>query len=277
MNRITTLFGLSILLIATAFADGPPPGRLAYIADGNSPDPDDIGANAATLALLRATGNEKRLIHFSHSCDLVRNQSISARMEIERQRLMQVGAEKTARLWGGFEHLSFWNFRTQLSEGVLELRDAINASSEEDPLWIIMAGESDVIWFALRMSAEDKRKHVIIITHHPANDNAGDFHKLHDVTRDFPVTVARIPDQNIKLKVAKEEWDWARDHEDPRIQVIWEQGDIAERDDVVRFQKGYFDISDAGMTYYWVTGATSGGKKQASVEDFKSALLNGLK
>ncbi len=32
----------------------PPAGRLAYVADGNSPDPDDIGGTAAALAMLRA-------------------------------------------------------------------------------------------------------------------------------------------------------------------------------------------------------------------------------
>ena len=50
----------------------PPIGRIAIVADGNSPDPDDLGGTAISIALLRATGLEKKLVHYSHSCDLVR-------------------------------------------------------------------------------------------------------------------------------------------------------------------------------------------------------------
>lgn len=34
----------------------PPAGRLAIVADGNSPDPDDIGATAVMFGLLKGQG-----------------------------------------------------------------------------------------------------------------------------------------------------------------------------------------------------------------------------
>ena len=46
----------------------PPAGRLAIVADGNSPDPDDIGATAVIFGLLHASGFNDRLVHLSHSC-----------------------------------------------------------------------------------------------------------------------------------------------------------------------------------------------------------------
>jgi hypothetical protein len=46
---------------------------------------------------------------------------------------------------------------------------------------------------------------------------------------------------------------------------------------VVKFQKGKWDCSDAGMILYWITGANKNGLKQGTVEDVKSILLNYIK
>ena len=84
----------------------------------------------------------------------------------------------------------------------------------------------------------------------------------------------RIPDQNINLKVDISDWDWAKDYSDDRIQWLWVMGKMAEIDNVVDFQKGKWDCSDAGMVLYWITGATNGGLRQGTVEDVKSLLLD---
>lgn len=251
-----------------------PKGRIAVVADGNSPDPDDLGGTAVSLALLRAAGLEDRLVHYSHSCDLVRVNRISEKAEIERHALMQSVCDVTARRWGGFDKIKFLDAKWNLDDTVKDLAKAINASTTEDPLWIIEAGEPDIIGFALAASAKEKHKYVKVVTHHPANDDAGDFYTWQQIL-DFGVEEVRIPDQNIKLKVAIEEWDWARDHKDPRLQQVWLYGKLAEVDDVVKFQKGKWDCSDAGMILYWITGATTNnGLKQGTVEDVKSLLLN---
>ena len=48
----------------------PPDGRLAIVADGNSPDPDDIGASAVIFGLLQGR-RACRIASctLSHSCD----------------------------------------------------------------------------------------------------------------------------------------------------------------------------------------------------------------
>lgn len=251
----------------------PPIGRIAIVADGNSPDPDDLGGTAVSIALLRASGLENRLVHYSHSCDLERVERISEAAEKERHAMMQTACDVTARRWGGFDTLTFYDAKWQQKETVIDLSKAINASSASDPLWIVEAGEPDIIGLALDASSKDKHQYVKVVTHHPANDDAGDFYAWQQIL-DFGVEEVRIPDQNINLKVDLLEWDWAKNHSDPRIQWVWLQGKIAEVDDVVRFQKGKWDCSDAGMVLYWITGAANGGLKQGAVSDVKRILLD---
>lgn len=254
-------------------AINPPDGRIAIVADGNSPDPDDIGGTSISLSLIRAAGMSDRLVHYSHSCDLIRDNRISERAEKERHQLMQLSCDLIARRWGGFDNLKFYNAKLQKQETVIDLRNAINASTVENPLWIIEAGEPDIIGMALEKSSKKKHQFVKIITHHPANDNAGDFYSWQDII-DFGVEEVRIPDQNKNLKVNIENWDWAKNHSDPRIQVIWIMGKIAEIDDIVKFQKGNWDCSDGGMVLYWLTGANiNNGLEEGNTTDIKTILL----
>ena len=251
----------------------PPLGRIAIIADGNSPDPDDLGGTAVSIALLRAAGLEERLVHYSHSCDLVRVYKISEKAEIERHALMQAACDVTARRWGGFENLTFFDAKWQMDATIKDLAKAINESTADDPLWIVEAGEPDIIGFALDASNKGKHKYLKVVTHHPANDNAGDFYTWQDIL-DFGVEEIRIPDQNTHLKVDIEKWEWARTHPDSRIQQVWLQGKIAEVDNVVKFQKGKWDCSDAGMVLYWITGANeNGGLETGTVNDLQTLLL----
>lgn len=274
MNKAVFLFLLVCITTNATFAQivNPPKGRIAIVADGNSPDPDDLGGTAISLSLLRAAGLEDRLVHYSHSCDLIVMHRISEAAEKERHAMMQTTCDGTARRWGGFDHITFFDAKWQIDQTVKDLCKAINASSEKDPLWIVEAGEPDVIGLALNATPKEKHKFVKVITHHPANDNAGDFYTWQQIL-DFGVEEVRIPDQNINLKVDEAQWDWAKNHEDDRIQFVWVMGKMAEVDDVVKFQKGKWDCSDAGMVLYWLTGANvNNGLKAGSVNVVKTLL-----
>lgn len=247
--------------------------RIAVLADGNSPDPDDLGGTALSLAIIRAMGAEDRLVYYAHSCDLVRNNTkISAVQEVQRQTMMQTACDGTADKWGGFSHITFYNCRTQQNLATSKLTDAINASSAISPLAIVEAGEPDVIYDAIAAAQSDKLQYVSIITHHPANDDSADDpnKNLSNILADFPaVSEDRITDQNVNLKVEIAQWDWARDHSDERIQWLYAQGKLAEQDPVVNFQHGYFDCSDAGMVYYHLTG-----EKLPTVAMLKTLLVD---
>lgn len=267
-----------VLLIITnglsAQKINPPIGRIAVVADGNSPDPDDLGATAVSLALLRATGLEDRLVHYSHSCDIVRVSRISERAEVERHAMMQSSCDITARRWGGFDDLTFYDAKWQLDETIKDLAKAINASTADDPLWIIEAGEPDIIWEAVNLAEASKREFIHIVTHHPANDR-GDVYDLSDVMAlGIPaVNLHNIPDQNKLLKKPLSDWYWARDHDDNGINWLWERGFVAQKSDMnYPAIVGFMDCSDAGMIYYWAT-IKSGGDFFCDVPKLKKLFL----
>ncbi|WDI41055.1 hypothetical protein [Bremerella sp. P1] len=249
-----------------------PSGRLAIIADGNSPDPDDIGATAVTIGLLHASGANDRLVHLSHSCDLKPTTRIPVADELRRQQVMARVCHEGINHFGPFKNLvACFNCRTERDATVTNLRDAINRSSKADPLWIIEAGEPDIIGFALQAANPSKRQFTHVVSHHAANDNAGDFFSWQQIL-DFGVVEHQIGDQNVGLQSKMQPWHWAKTHSDPRIQWIWNQLAYAEQDGVVKFQTGKFDCSDAGMLYWWITGASNGGNNQASPSDIKAML-----
>ncbi|QTN32924.1 DUF5060 domain-containing protein [Akkermansiaceae bacterium] len=254
----------------------PPAGRLAYVSDGNSPDPDDIGANAVVFGLLGATGLQDRLVHFSHSCDLVKASNISAADELRRQNKLHAICGEGVGYFGPFPNLAaYYNCRTDQAAAVNNLRDAINASTASDPLWIIEAGEPDIIAYALQAATASKRQYVNVVSHHPANDNSGDFFTWQQVL-DFGVIEHQIGDQNVNLQVAISSglWDWAEGHSNPAIVWILDQLKYAEADGVVAFQTNKYDCSDAGMLYWWITGASNGGNRLSTPVEIKSMLLN---
>ena len=256
----------------------PPPGRLAIVADGNSPDPDDIGATAVMFGLLGKAGLNERLVHLSHSCDLnpFRNpgiQKIDAANELRRQQKLHSLCGEGISLYGPFDNLDdFFNCRTDQEGAIEDLVNAINASTDSDPLWIIEAGEPDVIGYALQAADPAKHRNVHVVSHHPANDNSGDFFEWSAIL-DFGIIEHQIGDQNVGLQTPIDMWDWAKDHGDPGIAWIWENLDYAERDGVVGFQEGKFDCSDAGMIYWWITGADLGGNKTSTPTEIKELLL----
>lgn len=251
----------------------PPAGRLAIVIDGNSPDPDDIGATAAMFGLLCKAGVQDRLVHLSHSCDLRPTERISKADELRRQQVLHQLCHDGVSHFGPFTRLNrFFNCRQEQEAAVNDLRDAINASAADNPLWIVEAGEPDVIGFALRKAEASKLQHVHVISHHPANDNSGDFFEWAEILA-FEIKEHQIGDQNVHLQTAKQPWDWAKKHSDPGIAWIWDRLAYAEQDGVVKFQTNKFDCSDAGMLYWWLTGATQGGEKRSTPQDFKSLLM----
>ncbi|MDF7823486.1 hypothetical protein P4B35_05635 [Pontiellaceae bacterium B12227] len=253
----------------------PPAGRLAYVADGNSPDPDDIGANAVVFGLLHGAELQDRLVHFSHSCDLVKASNISAADELRRQSYMHQTAGEGIGFFGPFDNLSdYYNCRSNQTEAVANLAAAINASTAADPLWIIEAGEPDIIGYALQAANASAIPHVHVVSHHPANDDSGDFFTWQQIL-DFGVTEHQIGDQNVGLQVLISSglWDWAEGHSDSAMVWILDQLKYAEADGVVGFQTGKYDCSDAGMIYWWLTGANNGGDKNSTPVEIKDMLL----
>lgn len=260
----------------------PPKGRLAIVIDGNSPDPDDIGATPVMFGILQQTGLSDRLVHLSHSCDLdpFRNKArwqIDKENEARRQEILHELSGKGIELFGPFKNLrDYYNCRTHQQEATQDLVDAINASSKKDPLWIIEAGEPDLIGYALEAADPSVLSYVHVVSHHPANDNSGDYFTWQQIL-DFGVTEHQIGDQNVGLQSPMSSWDWIREYDDSRLYFIKDMLDYAEQDGIVPFQANKYDCSDAGMIYWWITGADKGGNKFSTPADMKDMLLLNIK
>ena len=254
-----------------------PSGTLAVVIDGNSPDPDDIGATPVLLALLDKADAADRLVHISHSCDLdpFRNKAryqIDPVNESRRQQVLDSSINRALNVFGPFTNVEkLFNCRAEQQAAIKDLTLAINNATADRPLWIIEAGEPDVIGYALQESEVSKRQYVKVVSHHPANDNSGDYFTWQQIL-DFGVEEHQIGDQNVGLQTPINAWDWAKDSKDDGISLIYEMLEYAEQDGIVPFQAGKFDSSDAGMIYWWITGANNGGDKHATPEDIKLTL-----
>ncbi|WP_269520459.1 hypothetical protein [Alteromonas sp. BMJM2] len=254
-----------------------PSGTLAVVIDGNSPDPDDIGATPVLLALLDKANAADRLVHISHSCDLdpFRNKAryqIDPENESRRQRVLDSSINRALHVFGPFDNTKkLFNCRTEQQAAIEDLTLAINNATADRPLWIVEAGEPDVIGYALQDSEVSKRQYVKVVSHHPANDNSGDYFTWQQILN-FGVEEHQIGDQNVGLQTPISAWDWAKDSKDEGISLIYEMLEYAEQDGIVPFQAGKFDSSDAGMIYWWITGADNGGNKHSTPEDIRVTL-----
>ena len=124
---------------------------------------------------------------------------------------------------------------------------------------------------------KEKRQFIRIVTHHPANDvgydRNKDLSKILELPGCNPDQRIQIREQNSGLLRAKREFYWLRDSNDDRLTFIWQRGELAEKDQWSAMNTaGKHDYSDAGMIWWWMTGAVNGGDQAANPEKFKELL-----
>lgn len=274
----------------------PPPGRLAIVVDGNFRDSDDIAATPVTLAMLIVQGHADRLVHYSHSCDLRKGPKDAEGVGpngMTRQQAMQDNCDVTVAKWGQFPNVAkFFDCIAERRAAVDDLTAQIEASSDDDPLWFILAGEPDILYLALTAASPASRAYVHVITHHKANHRGDEYDFRGDFTSAPPQTpdrwVVNIPgfdeknihlisDQNQGLKQPLEAWDWARTHDDPRIAWLYDRIELAQRSDergrnIWQYDaiRGKADVSDAGMVWYWTSRLTD---EKCQIEDLRSLFV----
>lgn len=247
------------------FSTTVPAGRIAFVNDGNNADADDISAIPFQAAIIAAFNATDKLVHWTYACDLKATDST-------REKELNTSLKGAVSLWGDsqwgeFDPSIFFNYQNAKSEAENHLTAQINASSSDDPLWIIEASEPDVIGYALEAADENKRQYVKVITHHPHNDGGVYWHltrssggrksiaALPGMAADF---IVRIPDQNTELRVPESNLSWAENSSDLRIKFLWNRA-IAAQYDHRNPPSGIVDFSDAGMVWYILDGGPVGG------------------
>jgi hypothetical protein len=166
----------------------------------------------------------------------------------------------------------FHDCQQNLEGAINSIKDAINASSADNPLYFILAGPMEVPYMGIQRSDPEKRKYVYCISHNVWNDGYAsadlvDHNKRHVIPQG--VTWIQIKDQNAYLSTGpfgrpstSEEWKpwtWLRDSENPDLNFLWDRLRSSTR----------ADCSDSGMAYFLMTG-----DEEPEITKLRELLLN---
>jgi hypothetical protein len=255
-------------------------GRIAISSDGNEHDHDDWAATPLSLALLAAAGLQDHLAVYTYSDHIwgsnqAHPTSESGLNAYQHMRESALGGKQ----WFGFEHTNFICAVDNAEVAYRALRDEINKSSAEDPLFIIAAGPMQVIGEAINRSQPDKRQYVTLVSHgvwnnvhadNPSNDwwdvHCGwTFEEIKSVFGDEDggrLKCIMILNQNggddyDGLKTDRAKFDWIKDSP-ARHHQLYKEGAwdwlYTRQETCIKNQGKNFDPSDAGMIIYLLTG-----------------------
>ncbi|MEL7585872.1 MAG: hypothetical protein AAGU19_04095 [Prolixibacteraceae bacterium] len=297
--KYCTFFNLSLSFLFILFAgiapvkadspygckisDGPVPGdngsvfkpfkgRIAYSADGNYHDRDDIGANAFVLMLLAESGYKNKLVHFEYGNHIW--------MTDEKQLTDLENSTLGAQERFGFPGDIFFNLIKGPEAAYDHLASEINKSSADDPLIICGAGPMHTIYQAMERAQTNNLQYVTLLSHsHNTGDGSSNnehgirchktpatvFHCHNeakiwdDIVKDFPlVRFVIIRGQNGSRGPKGDgfntsDWsrvDWMKNNADPNIRFVYDRMRVAFTTKA--------DPSDAGMIWYILTGDQHG-------------------
>ncbi len=275
---------LTLLVVFTSvFAQTPlwqGKGRIAISSDGNEHDYDDWAATPLSLALLAASGLQDNLVLYTFSDHVWgSNQdhptSPSGLNSYEHMRESALGGQK----WFGFQNSKFICAVDNAIVAYNALRDEINKSSEENPLFIVAAGPMQVVGEAISRAQMEKRQFVTVISHSEWNNRHSDQHSKQEwdvhtgwtfleIKDNFSTAeggnlkCVQILDQNggadyLSFNTAKEKFDWIK-NSPARSNSNYKPGAwdwLYSRIETCTKNKGQnFDPSDAGMIVFMLTG-----------------------
>jgi len=240
-------------------------GRIAFSSDGNYNDEDDWGAFPVAIAILDAFGVTGKLAHVDYNNILAKNDP-------------RFYKEMTESVLGSVERYNIsrpilFDCQKDLDGAIESIKNAINASSADNPLYYVLAGPMEVPFLGIEKSDPAKRKFVYCISHSRWNDGyTSSDRNLHNHTKRDVIPSGihwiQVKDGNPNLAhpggVGRQstpgQWrlyHWLRDSSDPRLQWIF-----------TRLQaEGRADISDSTMTYFLLTG-----DEEATLPKLKSLL-----
>src|SRR5688572_81645 len=266
MGQAVLCCELSAQTSSAPYAGGQFRGRIAYSADGNNRDRDDLFASAVSIAMFKAFGVTDKVVHFDYNSILGEDDPQYLKVHEESVR----GAAKRF----GLPATVIFNDSRELDAAIKNIRNAVNASSATDPLYFIIAGPMEVPWRGINAADPDRRKHVHCISHTVWNDlffwdtgNRQITHHRRDLI-DLGVQWVQILNQQglgtcpePKHGPCPQEkwalWDWMRDSKNPDVAWLYERLEAMGRP----------DCSDSGMVYFLLTG-----NEKASVQNLNDLL-----
>lgn len=254
-----------------------PAGRIAFSSDGNRHDSDDWGATALSLALLKYAGLQERFVHYDY------NNHIGASRRSWEEKMHDAAKGGAKRF--GLDASKVFDNQTEREAATKNFVKEANRSRAEDPLWVICAGPMHTVYSMLSEVKEEKHRFIHLISHSQWNEkhSHGETAKTwYDLKNDLPkIRFHKIPDQNRSngehdFHSHLREWQWLKNSDNENWKWLYNLDDTWQVDSLETWKantKEQFDVSDAGMTYWLISGGPDGGNSRAGSKEVK-ALFN---
>lgn len=255
-------------------------GRIAISSDGNEHDHDDWAATPMSLALLASQGLQDKLAIYTYS-DHVWGSNKSNKRKIQNMNHYE-HMNKSAlegKKYFGFDKTRFICAVDNPEKAYNSMRDEINKSSKENPLYIVAAGPMQVVGEAINRADKSKRRFVTVLSHSGWNDKHSDkpgkwekpqhtgwtwddMKAAFSDSKGGKVRFVHIKDQNggrdyLGLNCDKKLFDWVKTSP-ARNNPLYKKGSwdfLYNRLESCLKKKGKnFDPSDAGMILFMLTG-----------------------
>jgi hypothetical protein len=225
-------------------------GRIAFSSDGNFNDEDDWGAFPVAMAILHTMGVNDQLVHVDYNNILPSNDD-------RFYREMTESVTGAIERWAVSQAVAF-DCQRDLEGAVENIKNVINASSADNPLYYVLAGPMEVPARGIELSDPEKRKFVYCISHNNWNDGYASGELVEHNKRDVipsGVNWIQIRDGNRYMAHpgqpaaigTPEQWaryQWLKDSTDEGLRWIFSRLEAELRP----------DISDSTMTYFLMTG-----------------------
>lgn len=264
-----------------------PGGRVIMTFDGNVHDDDDIVAMPMSLGLWWAAGLKNNVVQVeynNHICNtnVTENDGSGAGSGDDSQNMRNSASGSISRF--GFNSSVFYDYENEGNASTNKMASEIEKSTSSNPLWIIAAGPMETLWRGLEKATRG-HGNVTIISHSNWNekhsDCAGD-HTWDDLKGKYKskgvyfvgfCTVASgcngpdtLGDQNARLSASLNSWNWMKTSGHEYNRYIYTRNP---------FGSEKFDPSDAGMSYFLISGGPfKNGDKRSTISDFEKLLEN---
>lgn len=263
-----------------------PGGRVILSFDGNVHDDDDILALPYATGLWWAAGLKDKVVqveYSNHVCLINVNESDGAGAGAgdDSQNMRNSASGAISRF--DYDPNIFFDYETQGHASTNKMAFEIEKSTGANPLWIIAGGPMETIWRGLELASKG-HENVIIISHSAWNENhshCGDAHDWNAIKNKYSdrgvyfvgncsggdcLQPGGLNDQNGGFSSALSNWSWMQNSTKEYNRWIFGRNP---------FGNTKFDPSDAGMSYFLITGGPfNGGKKTANHNDAKKLMEN---
>ncbi len=250
-------------------------GRIVISADGNEHDHDDWGGTPLSLAIIAARGLQNKLSLFIYSDHVWgSNHEHPGVDEVSPYQQMKISAVTGGKMFG-FKTTNFLCAVDNPELAYEALKNQINQSSSDNPLFIVICGPTQVIGEAMARSNVANRKFVTIVTTSSDWNNshadkpylAWESHTgwtLDEIKNlDGNVKVRAIENQNHLLKKNWKQYEWlltAPERNNPyykKSSWLWLFNRLCLTVKPEGTDRDYFyaiDPSDAGKVIFLLTG-----------------------